>query len=373
VHHLAGILEPTQRQLRTHTHTHHAMDSDTQPTTMAQQTLTGSFDIVATYQSLLKSDPDLTMPVAAIESLVRALAEHPTSTISETLEYLKTQTAALIASTANPISLSAGTDLFQRYLITSLQQRGTAGNDFESVRTHLLKNGRLFVARAKDSRKTIAGFGRSFVRDGCTVLTAGGSRVVGALLREAAASVRFKVIYVLSPTTPASGSASGPATVPEGTAIVQCLREKGVPVATISDGAVGYSMNLVDMVIVGAEGIVENGGAISRLGTYQLGLLAKAVGKPMYVVAESHKFVRLFPLGQYDLPIKQNVIEFQVDDGKRVDPNPKMPIEDEGVSMEEETSQATGVSNGPKDAVDFTVSCLPPPTSPQPRCNPSHL
>lgn len=50
---------------------------------------------------------------------------------------------------------------------------------------------------------------------------------------------------------------------------------------------------------------------MSRMGTYQIGLLAKAIGKPFYVVAESHKFVRLYPLGQYDLPIEQHVIDFK--------------------------------------------------------------
>jgi len=97
---------------------------------------------------------------------------------------------------------------------------------------------------------------------------------------------------------------------------VLALRSKGVPVATIPESAVAYSMGMADMVIVGAEGVVENGGIISRMGTYQIGLLAKAMGKPFYVVAESHKFVRLYPLGQYDLPIDQHVVEFKTDDGR---------------------------------------------------------
>ena len=55
------------------------------------------------------------------------------------------------------------------------------------------------------------------------------------------------------------------------------------------------------MVLLGAEGVVENGGIISAMGTYQLGILAKAAGKPVYVCAESHKFVRMFPLSQRDV------------------------------------------------------------------------
>lgn len=48
----------------------------------------------------------------------------------------------------------------------------------------------------------------------------------------------------------------------------------------------------VDMVLVGAEGVVENGGIINKLGTFQIAICAKALNVPVYVAAESHK-VRL--------------------------------------------------------------------------------
>lgn len=293
------------------------------------------------------------MPVAAIEALVELLAHAQASTISETLDLLRTSIDHLKSRIANPISLSAGTDLFQQYLLNALQRPASstsagaaAGSgsgqgpteDFKSIRQHLISNGRLFVTRAKASREKIASFARNFVRDGTTVLTNGGSRVVGALLRHAAedsnGSVRFRVIYVLRAAGASSVASSGGDgddvakeefknenndkhkknnrdRENEGMAVVKSLRERGVPVAVIGEGAVGYAMGKVDMVIVGAEGVVENGGIISRLGTYQIALLARAARKPFYVVAESHKFVRLYPLGQYDLPIEQNVIEFK--------------------------------------------------------------
>jgi translation initiation factor eIF-2B subunit alpha len=263
------------------------------------------------------------MPIAAIEALVLLLTHNPSSTISETLDLLETHTTRLKREIPNPIGLSAGTDLFQRYLISTLQRPGHLGpaGDFNAIRAHLLSNGRLFIKRAKESRDKIAAFGRGFVRDGSTVMTNGGSRVVGALLKKAAGeqseneacAVRFRVIYVVSTTYDYSGTQ--PISKTEGMDTVLALRSKGVPVATIPESAVAYSMGMVDMVIVGAEGVVENGGIISRMGTYQMGLLAKAMGKPFYVVAESHKFVRLYPLGQYDLPIDQHVLEFKTDDG----------------------------------------------------------
>ena len=153
------------------------------------------------------------MPVAAIEALVSLLAQAHSSTISETLDLLATSTAELKRAISNPIALSAGTDLFQRYLITTLQRPqghgglggAGGGGDFKAIRQHLLSNGRLFVKRAKESRRMIAGFGRKFVRNGSVVLTNGGSRVVGAVLQAAAeareGSVRFKVIYVQSPSS----------------------------------------------------------------------------------------------------------------------------------------------------------------------------
>ncbi|PYI14386.1 translation initiation factor eIF2B subunit alpha [Aspergillus brunneoviolaceus CBS 621.78] len=319
---------------------------------MAAATSTSAkpFDIVATYNELLRSDPDLTMPIAAIEALVLLLTHSPSSTISETLDLLEKSTAHLKQSIPNPIGLSAGTDLFQRYLITTLQRPGQLGpaGDFNAIRAHLLSNGRLFIRRAKESRDKIAAFGRGFVRDGSTVLTNGGSRVVASLLQQAAgekggpSAVRFRVIYVLSP---AKGDVEGSSAEPEGMETVRALREKGVPVATIPESAVAYSLGKADVVIVGAEGVVENGGIVSRMGTYQIGLLAKAMGKPFYVVAESHKFVRLYPLGQYDLPIEQRVIDFKTEED----------VADEATQQQQQAQPTPNVkSPDSSDVVDYT-------------------
>ncbi|KAJ1884709.1 translation initiation factor eIF-2B subunit alpha, partial [Kickxella alabastrina] len=80
------------------------------------------------------------------------------------------------------------------------------------------------------------------------------------------------------------------------------LHQLGVPCEIVLDAAVGYIMEKVDMVLVGAEGVVESGGLINKIGTYQLAIIARAAKKPFYALAESFKFVRLYPLSQYDLP-----------------------------------------------------------------------
>jgi translation initiation factor eIF-2B subunit alpha len=58
----------------------------------------------------------------------------------------------------------------------------------------------------------------------------------------------------------------------------------------------------IDMVLVGAEGVAENGGVVNKVGTFALGIVAKELGVPFYVAAESYKFTRMFPLNNADLP-----------------------------------------------------------------------
>ena len=43
------------------------------------------------------------------------------------------------------------------------------------------------------------------------------------------------------------------------------LHEAGVPVTLTTDNAVAHIMDTVDLVLVGAEAVVENGGIVSRV------------------------------------------------------------------------------------------------------------
>lgn len=74
------------------------------------------------------------------------------------------------------------------------------------------------------------------------------------------------------------------------------------------DASIGIYMEKVDMVMVGAEGVCASGGILNKVGTYPLAICARAVNKPFYVVAESYKFIRLYPLKQSDVPSSSNQI-----------------------------------------------------------------
>lgn len=69
------------------------------------------------------------------------------------------------------------------------------------------------------------------------------------------------------------------------------LAKLDVPVKLLIDSAVAYTMDEVDMVFVGADGVVESGGIINMMGTYQIALVAHCMNKPVYVAAESYKVI----------------------------------------------------------------------------------
>ncbi|KAL2130323.1 hypothetical protein VTI74DRAFT_6595 [Chaetomium olivicolor] len=260
------------------------------------------FDIVRTYRELLNSDRDLTMPVAAIESLIELLQATPSSTAMETVEIVKKEKAKLLAAVPNPLPLLAGADLFEQYLLRSLRGPPATGPgsgsssdrvlSFEQTRQHLLDNKQLFAQRAKAARDNIALWGSRYVSDGHVVLTMGGSRTVTKILLRAAAdqSKHFKVIYVLDGKNKRSDVA------------VAQLREAGLEVETISEGKVHYMLGnqkKINLVLVGAEAVTQNGGIISGMGTAQLAHLTATVKggiKRFYVAAETHKICRKTPI-----------------------------------------------------------------------------
>ena len=84
--------------------------------------------------------------------------------------------------------------------------------------------------------------------------------------------------------------------------MIATLNKMGIPTTLIMDSAVSHYLHKVDAVLVGAEAVVENGGIVNKIGTFQIAIVARAFNIPFYVLAESYKFTRIYPLNQQDLP-----------------------------------------------------------------------
>ena len=83
------------------------------------------------------------------------------------------------------------------------------------------------------------------------------------------------------------------------------LQQKGIRTTLIPDSGVGYLMHTVQLVLMGAEVVVETGGVINKLGSLQVGVLAKTFNVPVYIAVESYKFARIYPLNQKSVPVTE--------------------------------------------------------------------
>ncbi|CCF55782.1 hypothetical protein KAFR_0A03470 [Kazachstania africana CBS 2517] len=254
-----------------------------------------SFNITQTYLKFLEEDSEMTMPIAAIEALVTLLRVKNPSTAAEVITTIQLAVDELVQSIPNSVSLRAGCDIFMRFVIRNLHLYG----DWENCKQHLIENGQLFVSRAKMSRDKIAEIGIDFITDDDIILVHGFSRAVASLLSHAAEKlIRFRCVVTESRPTI------------QGKQLYAFLEKKGIPVTMVVDSAVGSIIDKVDKVIVGAEGVAESGGIINIVGTNSIGVLAQNARKPFYVVTESHKFVRMFPLSSDDLPMARKSLDF---------------------------------------------------------------
>eukprot|EP01134_Creolimax_fragrantissima_P005705 CFRG5705T1 len=238
------------------------------------------------------ADPDSPTAVCAVRALMTFLQKIDANTFMEIRQAMERLVNELKA-TGDAVSLVSGSELFLRFVV---QGDVITTVDIEKVKKIMQQRANMFVERAMESRNQIAKLGEPFIRNGATLLTHGYSRVVLRLLAKASETKQFNVIVT---TTDEEGA---------GQSIAESLIELGIPAILIPSTGAAHVMDRVDLVIVGAEGIVESGGILNKLGTFNLALAAQTMNKPFYAVAESFKFVRQYPLTQGDIPLGNGVV-----------------------------------------------------------------
>lgn len=247
-------------------------------------------------QIITKSRDPSSLAVIAISVLTQVIEQSKSTTMMELNNELKSAVEC-IKHTAlhdltdieelrtSTISLYSACELFMRFVTRQFVE----SNDFNACKQKLSERGTYIAELSSQSKKKVVTLFTPFFRDNMTVMVVGHSKVVMSVLLHAAQNVRFSVII------PESRPDA------EGYKSANELQKAGVPVTLIVDSAVAHVMNSVDFVLSGAEGVVESGGVINKIGTYQIAILAKVHKKPFYVAAESFKFVRSYPLNQSDI------------------------------------------------------------------------
>lgn len=248
-------------------------------------------EIQQLFTKIISEDEDISVGVAAIMTLMEFIKRYKpdTATIQGLVENLETGISVMKSSNYPVAAINSGCQLFLMFITFARLDT----NSFEECREIMLDRGNLFLKNLNEARGKIAKSACKFITDGCKVLTHSRSRVVLKTLKEAAKQNKNFEVYVTE-------------SEPDKTGLRMCkdLESEGIPCITILDSAVGYIMEQVDFVMVGAEGVVESGGIVNKLGSYTMAIIAKEMKKPFYVLTESFKFSRLFPLNQQDLPME---------------------------------------------------------------------
>lgn len=249
-----------------------------------------NFSVVASFNEALQRDEDMPQPIAAIFALSDMIAKSNAETTSELMESIKEASEELKLSLANPISASAGIELFMRFVTT----KNWAGGDFESHKQNLIYTALDFAKNTvPNCRERITHLLMPFIKDKSVIMIHGYSRVVMQALLTAKKEHGKRMHVYVTESRPTE----------QGLHTYKRLREEGIPCTVVLDSAVAYLMHRIDMCLLGAEAVAESGGIFNAVGSYQIGIIAKAAKKPVFAVAESFKFMRLFPLSQYDVPI----------------------------------------------------------------------
>jgi translation initiation factor eIF-2B subunit alpha len=249
---------------------------------------------VEVFYKTTEGNTEVPTAMGVMTALTKVISESKAMTLFHLLNDLETAIDAL-CKLNNSIAVQTLCDLFKKYVTRTWADL----QNFSLLKEKLVKRGEQFQANAVSSNTKIAKYGSSFIRDGMKVLTHGYSTVVLTLLSAAEEQGKRFSVYVIESKVHKCKTAD-------------ILIQKKIPVTIIADSAVAYLMSDMDLVLFGANHVVENGGVLNEVGTYTISIVAKAFRKPVYVAAQSYKFTRkLYPLNQKEIP--NNETPFDID------------------------------------------------------------
>ncbi len=198
--------------------------------------------------------------------------------------YQKLSEAGKIIKSARPtaVNLSWAVDK-QLYLVKNI-------SNIEEARKKLLKNAEEILNEDIEMNKKMGDFGSALFKGKVNVLTHcnAGSLATGdygtalGVIRSAHRDGKINMVYA-DETRPLLQGAR--LTVYE-------LMKDDIPVTLITDNMAAWHMKQgkIDCIVVGADRIVANGDTANKIGTYNLGILAKYHKIPLYVAAPYSTF-----------------------------------------------------------------------------------
>lgn len=127
--------------------------------------------------------------------------------------------------------------------------------NFKDCKEIMKNRGETFLKKLQEARPKISKLGTPFILDGHKILTHSKSRVVLQMLIEAAHTSKKRFHVFVTESYPDQS----------GLLMRDELLKHNISATVILDSSMGYVMESVDLVLVGAEGVVESGGIINKV------------------------------------------------------------------------------------------------------------
>jgi len=160
-----------------------------------------------------------------------------------------------------------------RYVLTRLE-----GDTVAERRESVTAGVREFCERLDTAQDDLGAIGANRLRDGDTLLTHCHSTDALSCVR-VAREQGTQLDAIVKETRPRK----------QGHITARRLREMGVPVTLIVDGAAGRYLDDADHVIVGADSIAADGSVVNKIGTRSLAVTARERDTPIVVAAQTIK------------------------------------------------------------------------------------
>lgn len=217
--------------------------------------------------------------------------------------FIKIQEENLLPKERSILSLKACSEILINILNKHISKK--LNTDFESIKKSLVFISQDLRSLSMYAKDKISHFFSWSIKNGTTFLIHGFSTtIIHSLIHAKKLGINFKCL--ITESRPDNS----------GEIMASYLIQNGIEAKIILDISVGFFMKDIDCILVGADAVCENGGIINKIGTFTIACCSKSFKKPFYVMVESLKFLKMYPLNQSDVPYpstcfkKENNLEY---------------------------------------------------------------
>jgi translation initiation factor 2B subunit (eIF-2B alpha/beta/delta family) len=250
-------------------------------------------DVVEEFRSGVDNSPSSSVGIAVIRTLTSAITKTSArSFMGLDQEITRVTDAIQKACPKLPMHFRGAVQVFRAGMSQASKSKHS---DWKSL---FVAHANQCLSDAEEVLNLIPAVASDFVEHGMVVMTHGFDAMVASVLQVAASDGRqFRVL--VTENRPRN----------DGVRLAATLSHPNITLTVVPDAAVGLWMNDVHVILVGTDLVLQDGGLLAPVGTYNICALASVHRKPVYCVCETFKFMRKFVLSANDMAQFQRKFE----------------------------------------------------------------